>query len=140
MPITYTYDPIRNILRSYNSGRMTVMHICEHFQKIADNPTIREGYIEVVHCAADTEYDFNSETARLIPIRFSELKSKKKLKAAIFIGASQLQWGIARMMKNLHEVYDPDDDIRVVRTEEEAEREIDNIIQAHDNFAVREDS
>ncbi|MCK9295717.1 MAG: hypothetical protein M0P70_11605 [Desulfobulbaceae bacterium] len=130
MPITYAYDPCSNVLHSYHSGVQTVSEICGHFEKIAADASIRQGYIEVVHCADDVEFDFNSRTARLIPIRFSELKAKKRIRAAIFIGATQLQYGIARMMKNLHEVYDPTDDIRVVRSEEEAQREINSSIPA----------
>jgi len=134
MPITYAYDACSNVLHSYHSGVQTVSEICGHFEKIAADASIRQGYIEVVHCADDVEFDFNSQTARLIPIRFSELKDKKRIRAAIFIGATQLQYGIARMMKNLHEVYDPADDIRVVRSEEEAQKEINSIILAKNDL------
>ncbi|MBU4261483.1 MAG: hypothetical protein KKC76_06320 [Proteobacteria bacterium] len=134
MPITYKYDPANNILRSYHSGTQTVSQICEHFKKVAEDPTIKQDYIEVAYCADDIEFDFTSHTARLIPIRFSEMKYKKTRKAAILIGATQLQYGIARMMKNLHEVYEPKDDIRVVRSEEEVQREINCIILAKNDL------
>ena len=129
MPITYTYDAVRNILHSYHSGLQTVAGICAHFRQIAQDPAIRAGYIEVVHCSDDTEFDFTSNSAQLIPIRFEELKDKKNIRAAILIGATQLQYGIARMMKNLHALYDPSDDFRVVRSEEEAEQEIHSILK-----------
>jgi len=134
MPITYEFDPSSRILRSYHSGKQTVPAICEYFQRVIDDPTVKKGYIEVVHFADDVAFDFTSNTARIIPFYFSELKNKKKIKVTIFIGATQLQFGIARMMKNLHELSNPDDDVRVVRTTEEAQREINRILFAQDDF------
>lgn len=135
MPISYEFDPNSGILHSYHSGRQTVAAVCNYFKEVTNNPTIKEGYIEVVHFADDVEFDFTSHTARIIPIHFAELKNKKDITATIFIGATQLQYGIARMMKNLHAVYDPADDVRVVRTPEEAQREIDSIILAQGDLA-----
>lgn len=130
MPITYEFDPGSNILYSYHSGTQTVAEICNYFKEVADNPAIRQGYIEIVHFAEDTEFAFTSQTARKIPIHFAELKTKKNIKVTIFIGATQLQYGIARMMKNLHEIFNPADDVRVVRTPEEAQKEINGILLA----------
>jgi hypothetical protein len=136
MPITYEFDPRSSILRSYHSGRQTVSGICEYFQQVIDDPTVKKGYIEVVHFADDVDFDFTSHTARIIPFYFSELKNRKNTKVTIFIGATQLQFGIARMMKNLHELSNPGDDVRVVRTPEEAQREINSIRSAQDDFPV----
>ena len=135
MPTTYEFDPNSGILHSYHSGRQTVNDVCDYFTAVTNDPTIKEGYIEVVHFADDVEFDFTSHTARIIPIRFSELKNKKDIKVTIFIGATQLQYGIARMMKNLHALFDPSDDIRVVRTPAEAQTEINSIILTPGNLA-----
>ncbi|MBU0965315.1 MAG: hypothetical protein KKA54_02930 [Proteobacteria bacterium] len=134
MPVTYKYDPGSNILHAYQTGIQTVADVCDYFKKITHDPTIHEGFFEVVHFSDDVEFDFNSHTARIIPIRFAEMKNKKHIKVTILIGATQLQYGIARMMKNLHELYEPADDIRVVRTQEEAQREIDSIILAKNDL------
>ena len=79
MPITYEYDPRSNILHAYHFGRQTVSDVCDYFKKITHDPTIKEGFFEVVHWADDVEFDFNSHAARLIPIRFSEMKNKKHI-------------------------------------------------------------
>lgn len=95
---------------------------------------MKKGFIEVVHFADDIEFDFTSHTAREIPIYYSELKNSKNIKATIFIGATKLQYGIARMMISLHGVFDPTDDVRVVRTPEEAQREINSSILAQNDL------
>jgi hypothetical protein len=128
MPITYEYNPSSNILHSYHSGRQTVSRICDFFLQVISDPTVKNGFIEVVHFADDIEFDLTGHTARKIPIYYSEMKNNKNLKATIFIAATQLQYGIARMMINLHGVFDPTHDVRVVRTPEETQREINSII------------
>jgi len=136
MPITYEFDPNSRILHAYQSGRQTVSDVCDYFKKITHDPTITEGFLEVVHFADDVDFDFDSHTARIIPIRFSEMKKKKHIKVTIIIGRTQLQYGIARMMKNLHELYEPMDDIRVVRTPEEAQKEINSIISTQGDLPM----
>lgn len=132
MPIAYEFDPNSGILHSYHYGRLTASGYCEYFHQVIDDPTVTKGYIDVVHFAHDAVFDFTSHDARKIPIHYAELKSKKNITATIFIGATQLQYGIARMVKNLHEVFDPENDIRVVRTLDEVQNEINSIILAQD--------
>lgn len=127
MPLRYEYDRQENILHTYCSEKISSADILTHFQEIATDPAIRNNYIEVVHFSETSEICFSADQASLFPEHYARLKAGKSILATIFIGETPLQYGIGRMMENLHEVYDPNDIVRVVRSEEEAARAIREI-------------
>lgn len=127
MPLRYEYDRQENVLHSYCSAKISAKDILAHFEQIAGDPAIRSDYIEVVRFNETSEICFSADQASLFPEHYARLKAGKSILATIFIGESPLQYGIGRMMENLHEVYNPNDIVRVVRSEEEAAQAIREI-------------
>ncbi|MGV1098274.1 hypothetical protein ACUUL3_02560 [Thiovibrio sp. JS02] len=127
MPQTYTYNAAENVLTSISSGRITLSDIMNHFSMVERDPLVQADYIELVTFSEDVEILFNSTEAKNIPAAYKKLKANKGIRATVFLGATPLTFGIGRMMESMHEVFNPEDDVRVVHTMAEARREIEAI-------------
>ncbi|MDH5299222.1 MAG: hypothetical protein OEV91_09415 [Desulfobulbaceae bacterium] len=127
MPAKYAYDTEGNILHTYHSGILTVSDFCHHFQAIIRDNKTRRGYIEVVHLHEVIDFAFTSREAVAIIECFQAMHPELGSKGTIFIGPGQLQFGLSRIMKSLHEIYTPDYEVRVAKNSDEAEKEIQKI-------------
>ncbi len=127
MPLRYEYDQTENILHTYAIETLTAADIIEHFQRVCQDPSIKKDYIEVVHFGESTEINFSPDQANKFPKHFADMKDKTGIRATIFIGQNLLHFGIGRMLENLHDVHNTDDDIRVVQTMQEAACQIEEI-------------
>ena len=72
---------------------------------------------------------FTSDEASNIVESYNNLKEKKKVSAIVFIGGSDLQYGIARMLEILHEMNNPEGVVFAVHNKKEADDLIENMRQ-----------
>lgn len=127
MAIRYQYDPAENILHTYCTETLSAADILGHFDKVKEDLSIKKDYIELVYLDQTSEIGFTADQANKYPRHFANMKDKTGIRATIFIGQSILHFGIGRMLENIHDIHNVDDDIRVVRSREEATEQIKEI-------------
>ncbi len=125
MPIKYDYDKNKNIVYSYPSGLISMSDITEYFNKLVEDPNVESDFIEIANLNEVTEFKFSYKDALQLPNLFAGVKNKKNHKGTILIGKKDFQFGMARMMSIISE---NDLTIRVVRSQEDAEKEV-NILR-----------
>ena len=121
MAIRYECDKDENIVYAYPSGLVSMSDISEYFQKLGEDPDVGNDFIEIANLEGVEEFNFSYSDALQLPNLFGELKNKKKHKGTILIGTKDFQFGMARMMSIISE---NDVTIRVVRSQEEAQKEV----------------
>ena len=121
MPIKYDYDRNKNIVYSYSSGLISMSDISEYFNKLVEDPNVRSDFIEIASLDEVTEFRFSYKEALQLPHLFAGVKNKKNHRGTILIGKKDFQFGMARMMSIISE---NDLTIRVVRSKEDAEKEV----------------
>lgn len=121
MPIKYDYDQNTNIVYSYPSGQIVLSEVSQYFNKLLEDPNVKNDFIEIVNFEEVTEFKFSYKEALQLPDLFAGLNNKKNYRGIIMIGEKDFPFGMARMLSNIAE---NDLTIRVVRSEEDAEKEI----------------
>lgn len=121
MPIKYDYDQNTNIVYSYPSGQILLSEVSRYFNKLLEDPNVKNDFIEIVNFDEVTEFKFSYKEALQLPDLFAGLNNKKNYRGIIMIGKKDFPFGMARMLSNIAE---NDLTIRVVRSEEDAEKEI----------------
>ena len=128
MPIEYDYDPNTNIIHAYPYADLSVADIKQYLDDIIHDDSIADWPIGVVYFDKVDNFQFSSKDAINITTPVSNLREKKHIKATIFVGKSDLHFGIARMMQILHELNDPNYKTYAVRTDEELHNAIRDIL------------
>ncbi len=82
---------------------------------------MKNDFIEIVNFEEVTEFKFSYKEALQLPDLFAGLNNKKKYRGIIMIGEKDFPFGMARMLSNIAE---NNLTIRVVRSEEDAEKEV----------------
>ena len=128
MPIKYEYDQKLNIVHTNPYGEVSVSEIDTYFKKLSSDPQIADGFVEVVHFEKVDKFIFSSDQATSIARIFGELKVQKGVSSTIFIGATDLHYGIGRLFQTLMELSSLDHVVYVIRNAEEAGRAFKDII------------
>ncbi len=121
MLIKYDYDKDKKIVYSYPSGLISMSDIAEYFNKLVEDPNVGSDFIEIANLNEVTEFKFSYKEALQLPDLFAGVKNNKNHKGTILIGQKDFQYGMARMMSIISE---NDLTIRVVRSQEDAEKEV----------------
>ena len=128
MPIKYEYDQKLNIVHTSPFGEVSVSEIETYFKKLSSDPQIADGFVEVVHFEKVDDFMFSSNQASSIAETFGKLKVQKGVNLTVFIGTTDLHYGLGRLFQAFIELNSPDHVVYVVRNEEEADRVIKHIV------------
>ena len=120
MPIEYEYDQKLNLLHVHPFGNISNMDIAIYFKDIAVDDRISNGFIELVHFMRVEKFIFSSDEVGNFAMAFNEVREKKGVSSTVFIGTSDMHYGIGRMFQAFIDFYCPGHDVHVVRDEEEA--------------------
>lgn len=121
MPIKYEYDSEKNIVYSYSTGVISMSELTEYFRNLAEDPDVEDDFISIANLDGVKEFKFSYSDALQLPDLFTKMKSKKNQIGTILVAKKDFQFGMARMMSIVMENSMP---TRVVRSQEEAEKEI----------------
>ena len=127
MPIKYKYNSRSNIVDGFPEGEISIIEITNYYIDILNNDEISNDFIEVVHLDNVTDFQFSSQSFSDVTMSFKELLEKKRIKAIVCIGKTDLHYGIGRMMQTIFEIEFQEFITRVVRSEKEAQEILDNI-------------
>ena len=128
MPVKYVYDSVLNVIHAHPYDTLSIREIGNYFNDIKNDREIRKGIIEVVHFNKVDEFLFSSSEALIIPKIYGEFKEGMKIKRTILIGESDIHFGIARMLQIIFEMNDIQGIVFTVRSEIEANKLIQEII------------
>lgn len=124
MPIEYDYDQDLNIVHSHPFGNISTNDIVTYFNDIAGDDRISNGFIEIVHFEKVEDFTFSSDQVANIAMAFNEIREKKEVSSTVFIGTSDMHYGIGRMFQAFIDFHCPGHVVHVVRNEEEARKVI----------------
>lgn len=127
MPIDYDYDQNLNIVYSRPFGNISTAEIVAYFKDVAGDDRVSKGFLEVVRFEKVEKFTFSSDQAPNIAMAFNEIREKKGVRSTVFIGTSDMQYGIGRMFQAFMDFHCPGHDVRVVRDEKEARETIKGI-------------
>jgi len=120
MPIEYDYDQDLNIVYSHPFGNVSTAEIVAYFKDIAGDDRISDGFLEVVRLEKVEDFTFSSDQAANIAVAFNEIREKRGVSSTVFIGTSDMQYGVGRMFQAFMDYHCPGHDVHVVHSEEEA--------------------
>jgi hypothetical protein len=124
LPVDYTYDKETGILHAQPSGIITIEDIQDYARQVEFDVNIPDSFIDIVDFSGTEKIAITYREAWQLRSIFNSLIQVKKYKGAILVGASELNYGMARMFATIVEgVFE----VRVVRSLEEAEREVLNM-------------
>ena len=124
MPIEYDYDKNLNIIHVHPFGDISTTDILDYFKSVASDNRISNGFIEVVHFGKVDNFTFSSDHLTNVAMAFNEIR-EKGVNSSVFIGTSEMQYGIGRMFQAFIDFHCPGHDVHVVRNEEEARKAIE---------------
>ena len=124
MAIKYEYDGDKNIVYSFTTGVVSISELTEYLNKLVEDPSVENDFIEIGNLDGVEECKFSYSDTLQLPDLFAEIKNKKNQMGTIFIAKKDFQFGMARMMSIVVEGSLP---TRVVRSQEEAEKEADGL-------------
>lgn len=78
---------------------------------------IRIGFIEVVHFKNVENFRFSYNEAEYILKAYKSLNDEKNVRATIFIAERDMHYGMARILRTLHEMNNSGDNMFVLSTE-----------------------
>ena len=97
MPIEYDYDQSLNMVHAHPFGNVSTTEIVTYFRDIASDDRSSNGFLEVVHFEKVEDFTFSSDQAANIAMAFNEIREKKGVSSTVFIGTSDMHYGIGRM-------------------------------------------
>jgi hypothetical protein len=127
MPVPYDYDAERGIVHARPRGELRLNDIGERFERVAADDTIRPGVVEYIHFDGITEILYDSQGSSVIPELYRPLREKKRIRATVFIAASDFHFGVARMVQIWFDIQGLGDSVVVVRSEAEADEFYDSL-------------
>ena len=124
MPIEYDYDQNLNIVHTHPFGNVSTADIVNYFERIASDDRISDGFMEIVHFQSVDDFTFSSDQLPNVALAFNAIREIKGVNKSVFIGTSDMHYGIGRMFQAFMEFHCPGHVVHVVRSEEEARKAI----------------
>lgn len=115
MPVSYTYDATENTLECVARGVVAISEVVDFFDAATADDGVGDGAIEVVYLDEVTDFRFSYAEARVIPHKVLALRRAKGVRATVIVAASDLHFGMARMIQIMDSLADPAYPVRIVR-------------------------
>ena len=123
----YTYNAESNTVDVFPEGDIAVSEITNLYRDILNDDRVSDHYVEVVHLDKVTNFQFSSREFSSAAVAFRQLLEKKRIKAIVCIGKTNLHYGVGRMMQAVYELEFPEFMTHVVWSEEEAQMILDDL-------------
>ncbi len=122
MTVDRAYDADANVVHAHPCGTLSVPEALDYYRGLLSDRTIADGFAEVIHFDRVEHFEFSSHRAKEVASMVAAVREAKSVRASVFVGKSDLQYGIARAMQTLYELEDPSYPTFVVRSDEELAR------------------
>lgn len=131
MPITYSFDPERRLILTQVVGKLDITKTLTYFECLEQDESCPDEAIEVVEFSDVTDFSIQYGEMKTITARYQGAKSRRNIRATVFNCASDLSYGIARMLKTLHNLVNEKHAVIITRSHEELDRRIDELKSNH---------
>ena len=119
MPISYTFDKNRGLIITKVSGELNISITQDYFERLAKDKNCPGEAIEIVDFSGVTDFSIRYGEMRKITEAYQNTKSTRNIRSTIFNCTSDLSYGIARMLKTLHEIANEKHIVTITRSPEE---------------------
>jgi hypothetical protein len=120
MSIEYLVDVQRNLVDTKVLGHLDFDETVAHLMRLARDPQVHAGFVEIVDFDGITDLEFPVETIRQVPERLKALARVKEPAGIVFYTSSQLTFGFARQLQTLHDLAKLEGVLVVVETRDDA--------------------
>ena len=131
MPITYSFDQKRSLVLTKVTGELSIAITKDYFERLKQDKSCPENAIEIVDFSGVTDFVIHYGEMRAITETYQSTKSAKNILATVFNCTSNLSYGIARMLKTLHEIANSNHTVNVTRSKEELDKCIEELRSDH---------
>ena len=121
MPVDYKFDKEKGIVFVNPRETLLVEDVEEYTRRLEFDTEISDNFVEIVDFSKTKKIAISYREAWELRAIFANLVEKKKLRASILVGDTDLHFGMARMFATAVEGVL---DARVVRSVQEAEEEV----------------
>jgi hypothetical protein len=133
MPVTFRYDPNANVVFTRPTGVLTLADISAYFGEVSGSSEIAPHFVEVVLFDDVEDFAFKYTEMGGILDEYRQSMLTKQCARTVFIARTSVGYGIARM---LSAVAGEHGEFRVVRTEDELQREVSDLRSGRLHFDV----
>jgi hypothetical protein len=131
MPITYSFDPERNLILTQVVGELNIAKTLTYFECLQQDENCPDEAFEVVDLSGVTDFSIQHGEMRTITRTYQSAKSRRNIRATVFNCTSDLSYGIARMLKTLHNIVNEKHTVAISRSHEELDRCIEELKSNH---------
>jgi hypothetical protein len=127
MPITYSFDQERGLVLTKVSGALTIAITTDYFGRLQQDKDCPDKPIEIVDFTDVTDFALEYGEMKAITKSYQGAKSTWDIWATIFNCPSELSYGIARMLRTLHDITNSGHRVLITRSHEELNICIENL-------------
>ncbi len=127
MPITYSFDQERQLILTKVTGELTIALTEEYFARLQQDNDCPETVVEIVDFSDVTSFAIHYPEMDAITKKYQSTKSMKNIRATVFNCTSDLSYGIARMLKTLHEISNENHTVIIARSDEDLANHIEEL-------------
>ena len=119
MPITYSLDQEQGLILAKVTGELSISLTEDYFARLEQDKNCPKGAIEIVDFSGVTDFAIQYGELRKITEIYQNAKAARDIQATIFNCLPGLSYGIARMLKTLHELTNEQHTVIITRSQEE---------------------
>ncbi|MCP3875094.1 MAG: hypothetical protein GY699_18320 [Desulfobacteraceae bacterium] len=127
MPITYSLDTEQGLILAKVTGELSVALTEDYFARLQQDKDCPEEAIEIVDFSGVTDFAIHFGDMSKITKRYQCTKSTRDIQVTIFNCSSDLSFGIARMLKTVHEITNEKHIVIITRSQEELAKCIEKL-------------
>ena len=127
MPITYSFDHDQGLILTCVTGELNIALTEDYFARLQLDEDCPEKAIEIVDFSGVKDFAIYYGEMSTITKSYQSAKSIKGIRATIFSCTSELSYGVARMLKALHEIANEKHVVIITTSQEELTRCIEEL-------------
>lgn len=131
MPITYSFDKKRDLVLTKVTGKLSIADTMDYFARLQQDKECPEKVIEIVDFSDVTDFAIQYGEMEKITKNYQSTRLTKGIQATVFNCISDLSYGIARMLKSLHNIANAEHTVIITRSQEELSTCIEELRSNH---------
>jgi len=127
MPITYSFDQKRGLVLTEVTGELSIAVTEDYFARLQRDKNCPKEAIEIVDFSGVTDFTIQCGEMEKITKTYQNTKSTGDIRATVFNCTSILSYGIARILKTLHEIANSKHTVAITRSQEELNKCVEGL-------------
>lgn len=131
MPITYSFDQERGLVLTKVTGKLSIAITEDYFARLQQDKDCPADAIEIVDFSGVTDFAIHYGEMRVITETYQNTKSTRNIRATVFNCTSDLSYGIARMLKTLHDIANSKHTVTITMSKKDLDKCIEELRSNH---------